>query len=110
MKREFINSKKFETQWREMGLNDEDLNELQDILIENPKIGAVMQGTGRLRKMRYSKDNRGKSKSLRVCYIDFEINGVIYLLMVYAKSEMENLTKSERNEIKKLIEELEKCL
>lgn len=110
MKREFINSKKFEMQWRELGLTDEDLYELQDILIENPKIGAVMHGTGRLRKMRYSKDNRGKSHSLRVCYVDFEINGILYLVMVFAKNEIENLTKSECNEIKKLIDRLEKSL
>ena len=34
MKREFINSKKFEMQWRELGLIDEELYELQDILTD----------------------------------------------------------------------------
>lgn len=110
MKRKFINSKKFDEQWKSLGLNDENLCELQDILLENPKIGNVMQGTGRLRKMRYSYDNRGKSHSARVCYVDFEVNGVIFLLLIFAKNEMENLSKSECNELKKLIDKLEKSL
>ena len=51
--REFIHGKKFDEQWKNLGLNDEDLKNLQTILLENPKIGAVIQGTGRLRKMRF---------------------------------------------------------
>ena len=108
MIREFIHSKKFDEQWSELGLTDDDLKDLQSILLENPKIGAVIQGTGRLRKMRFAKDNRGKSHSVRVCYVDFEIYEKIFLIMVFAKNEMENLSKAERNSIKKLIERLEK--
>ncbi len=60
MRREFIHGKKFDEQWTELGLNDDNLKDLQKILLENPKIGAVIKGTGRLRKMRYSYGNRGK--------------------------------------------------
>ena len=81
---------------------------LQKILLANPKIGAVIQGTGRLRKMRYGVDNRGKSHSVRICYVDFEIYEKIFLVMVFAKNEMENLSAAERNSIKLLIERLEK--
>lgn len=108
MRREFIHGKKFDSQWSELGLNDDDLKDLQRILLENPKIGSVIQGTGRLRKMRFAKDNRGKSHSVRVCYVDFEINEKIFLIMVFAKNEIGNLTKAERNSIKNLIERLEK--
>ena len=108
IQREFIHGKKFDSQWSELGLTDDDLKDLQSILLENPKIGAVIQGTGRLRKMRFSKDNRGKSHSVRICYVDFEIYEKIFLIMVFAKNEMENLSKAERNSIKQLIERLEK--
>ena len=106
--REFIHGKKFDEQWENLGLSDDDLKNLQKILLENHKIGSVIRGTGRLRKMRYGYGNLGKSHSVRVCYVDFEINGVIFLIMVFAKNEMENLSKAERNSIKKLIERLEK--
>lgn len=108
IQREFIHGKKFDEQWSTLGLNDDDLKNLQMILLENPKIGSVIQGTGRLRKMRYAYGNRGKSHSARVCYVDFENYGIIFLVMVFAKNEMENLSKAERNGIKILIELLEK--
>ncbi len=106
--RKFIHGELFEKQWKELGLTDENLRELQSILLENPKIGPVMSGTGRLRKLRYSYGNRGKSHCARVCYVDFEINGTIFLIMVFAKNEMENLSKTEKNNIKLLIDKLEK--
>ena len=108
IQREFIHGKKFDDQWKALGLNDDDLKNLQKILLNNPKIGAVIQGTGRLRKMRFGIENRGKSHSVRVCYVDFEIYGKIFLIMVFAKNEMENLSPAERNAIKNLIERLEK--
>lgn len=108
--REFIHGKKFDEQWQELGLNDDDLKNLQKILLENPKIGSVIQGTGRLRKMRYAYGNRGKSHSARVCYVDFEIYEKIFLVMVFAKNEMENLSKAEKHSIKTLIEQLENWL
>ena len=108
IRREFIHGKKFDEQWENLGLNDDDLKDLQKILLENPKIGSVMRGTGRLRKMRYAYGNRGKSHSARVCYVDFEIHEKIFLVMVFAKNEMDNLSKSERNSIRMMIEKLEK--
>ena len=65
MRREFIHGKKFDEQWSALGLNDDDLKDLQRILLENPKIGSVIQGTGRLRKMEnLSKAERNSIKQL----------------------------------------------
>ena len=108
IRREFIHGKKFDEQWAKLGLTDDDLKDLQQILLENPKLGDVIQGTGRLRKMRFGYGGRGKSRSARICYVDFEIHEKIFLIMVFAKNEMENLTKAEKNSIKQLIERLEK--
>lgn len=44
---------------------------------------------------------------MRVIYVDFEIHEKLYLLTAYPKSEKDNLTKAERNELKKLVEVLE---
>ena len=107
VRREFIHGKFFDEQWSALGLTDDDLKELQTMLLRNPKLGAVIRGTGRLRKMRFAYGNRGKSHCARVCYVDFELNGIIFLIMVFAKNDMENLSKAERNNIKQLIERLE---
>ena len=61
-----------------MGLTDSDLRRLQEELLANPAIGAVMKGTGGVRKMRLPFEHRGKSGSVRVIYIDFEIREKLY--------------------------------
>ena len=105
--RKFVHGELFEKQWRDLNLTDENLRELQSMLLENPKLGPVISGTGRLRKLRYSYGNRGKSHCARVCYVAFEINGIIFLIMVFAKKEMDNLSAAEKNSIKNLIDKLE---
>lgn len=61
-----------------------------------------MQGTGGLRKVRFAIENRGKSGSIRVVYVDFVIYETIYLISAYSKNEKDNLSKAERNAIKAL--------
>ena len=100
----------FEKKWAGMGFNDEHLKTLQEELTLDPEKGTLMKGTGGLRKMRFSFENRGKSGSVRVCYVDFLIYEKIYLITAYPKSEKDNLSSAERNEIKKLIKKLEEAI
>lgn len=100
----------FDRQWRNMGLNDDDLQCLQIQLLENPQIGKVIKGTGKLRKMRFALPGRGKSGSSRVLYVDFLLAETIYLIFAYPKNEKDTLTDEECNNIKKLIDRLEKSL
>ena len=93
-----------------MGLNDDDLHRLQNEILNNPDVGVVMKGTGGLRKMRFSFDDRGKSGSTRVCYVDIVVKETIFLVTAYPKNEKDNLSKEERNNIKKVIERLKKTL
>lgn len=93
-----------------MGLDDSDLIRLQDELLLDPKKGEVMRGTGGLRKMRFAFEGRGKSGSVRVCYVDFVVYESIYLIAAYPKNEKDNLSRSERNAIAKVIRSLEQAL
>lgn len=110
MTRLFVELPSFRSEWKAMGLTDEDLRRLQEEILANPKIGAVMQGTGGVRKMRFAFERRGKSGSIRVIYIDFEIHEKIFLLTAYPKSEKDNLSKAERNELHQLVDVLEEQL
>ena len=105
--RGFIESPRFHRRWFELGFTENDLLELQLVLLDNPKAGPVMQETGGLRKMRYAFDGRGKSGSVRVLYVDFEEHERILLLNVFSKDEKENLSKGERNQIRKAMKQLE---
>ena len=66
-----------------------------------------MRETGGVRKMRFAVEDRGKSGSVRVIYIDFEVYEKIFLLTAYPKSEKDNLSKAERNEFRQIVEILE---
>lgn len=108
--REFVMMPEFDKMWLKFGLNDEDLKELQLEILSNPKLGEVIRGTGGLRKMRFAIEDRGKSSSVRVLYVDFAVFGKIYLITAYHKSQKINLSHAERNNIKKLIALLERTL
>ncbi|MCI9010005.1 MAG: type II toxin-antitoxin system RelE/ParE family toxin [Clostridia bacterium] len=110
MTRSFIELPLFRSKWEDLGLNEVDLRRLQESLLADPKVGAVMQGTGGVRKMRFAFEHQGKSGGVRVIYIDFEVYEKIYLLTAYTKNEKENLTKEEQNELRTLIKVLEKQL
>lgn len=45
---------------REYYLDDEAFKALQNELIANPKAGAIIQGTGGLRKLRFADETRGQ--------------------------------------------------
>ena len=63
-----------------------------------------------LSEIRIAFENRGKSGSGRVCYVDFAVYEKIYLITAYPKNEKENLSKSERNAIAAMIRQLESTL
>ena len=86
-------------------LNDE-LRALQIMLLKDPESGPVMEGTGGIRKVRFSLENRGKSGGIRVCYTDFAEYEVTYLITAFEKKDQENLTDEEKNVLKKLVKSL----
>lgn len=107
MTREFVVIPSFQVKWKNLGLDENDMRRLEQEILENPKVGQVMRDTGGVRKMRFAFENRGKSGSVRIIYVDFEIYEKVYLIDAYQKSEKDNLTKSERNDMKKIVELIE---
>lgn len=91
-----------------MGLDDKNLKTLEEILLENPKIGDVIQGTGGARKMRIQLDCRGKSGGGRVIYLDVFEKEKLYLLFAYPKSLQENLAADQKKAIKALVDAIKK--
>ena len=73
--REFINAAIFDKRWKELGLSDDDLRDLQNILLVNPKAGKVIEGTGGAAKIRYAISGKGKSGGARVIYADIARKG-----------------------------------
>lgn len=95
----------FTKKWKELGLTDDDLRELENILLENSKKGDVIQGTGGIRKIRIPMENKGKGKrgGARVIYVDIELKETIYFINVYTKDEKDDLTEDEKKAFKTMI-------
>ena len=103
MKRTFIEVPMFTKKWKELGLTDDNLRELQNILLKEPKSGDVIQGTGGLRKIRIPLDNTGKRGGGRAVYVDVEVKETIYFINVYTKNEKDDLTEDEKKAFKAVI-------
>ena len=56
----------------------------------NPQAGDLVQGSGGCRKVRWTRQGMGKRSGARVIYFN-EIEGRIWLVIVYAKSKFDNL-------------------
>ena len=95
--------------WKNLGLTDSDLSELQAFLCENPDAGDIMEGTAGVRKLRWALKGRGKSGGARVVYLDILFSERIYLITVFPKNEKANLSKQERNAIKTLVLAIKKA-
>jgi hypothetical protein len=107
MTREFVMMPEFDRQWQKMGMGDDELRTLQETLLQNPKAGDLIRGTGGLRKIRVAFAGRGKRGSGRVAYVDFTVHEAVYLITAYPKNEKDDLTRTEREEIAKVIVRLE---
>ncbi|MBO6214153.1 MAG: type II toxin-antitoxin system RelE/ParE family toxin [Lachnospiraceae bacterium] len=111
MTRTFIQTPEFSHRCDELGISDDALRILEEDIMKHPEKYPIMRGTGGLRKARISLDNnKGKSGGARVCFVDFVFAETVYFITVYGKNEKDNLTKEERNEVKKIIEVIKKSL
>ena len=110
MTRTFIQSSSFERSWDRLGLTDAELRILEIMILDDPKRGVVVPGTGKLRKMRFPIENRGKRSGLRIMYVDLQEWGTVLLIAVFAKSEKADLSRQECHELRKAIERIEQLL
>lgn len=82
-------------------LDDEQYGELQRYLIKHPTAGDIVPKSGGVRKLRWKMAGRGKRGGMRVIYY-LKDKTTIYLLTVYSKGEVSNISA---NVLKKIKEE-----
>ena len=83
-------------------MSDVDREDLVNFLAYNPKVVTVIKGTGGVRKIRWTREDAGKSGGLRIIYFFHSEEIPLFALNVFAKNEKENISQAERNELKKL--------
>jgi len=86
----FIESSAFD-RVRPYYLDDDGYGELQQFMMRNPEAGAVVPGSGGVRKLRWGREGGGKRGGLRVIYyVRYEPNE-FWMLTLYAKAKQENV-------------------
>lgn len=85
-------------------LSDDEYAALQWALTLHPELGALIPGSGGLRKLRWAMPGKGKRGGLRVIYYWRNSVGEIWLLTLYAKNEAANIP---HHILKKLKQEID---
>lgn len=86
-------------------LTDDEFIEFQNYLIENPETGDLIKKTGGLRKVRWKAKGKGKRSGVRIIYYWYKSMDQIFLLTVFAKNEVSDLSEDERKILKQIVEE-----
>lgn len=84
--------------------NDDDRIAFISFIAGDPEAGAVVPGSGGVRKVRWGSSGRGKRGGVRVIYFNRLANGEIWLLLVYDKASRDNIPAHLLRQIKEEIE------
>lgn len=71
-------------------LDDEQYSALQHYMLEHPKTGPVIRGSGGVRKLRWSVSGKGKSGGVRVIYYVPDGNS-FWMLTIYGKGDVDSI-------------------
>ena len=69
----------------------------------NPEAGEVISETGGVRDIRWALAGKGKQGGARVIYYHHSERLALFLLAAYPKNEKANLSRAERNAMKRLV-------
>ena len=81
-------------------LSDDEYAALQQALLADPEAGAIIPGSGGVRKLRWGVAGRGKRGGIRVVYFLRTRHGQIWMLTLYAKNVAENISTNILKQIK----------
>jgi len=101
-----VQTPSFITDIKNAGLDQQEADNIVNSLSAKPTAGLVIPGTGGARKIRFAGRGKGKSGGYRVITFYAGDDIPVFLLGVFSKGDRVNLSKAERNEMRKELEGL----
>lgn len=86
-------------------LDAESYRLLQLKLVADPEAGALVPGTGGLRKIRWQGSGRGKRGGIRAIYYWATKHDVVLMLLAYPKNEKDDLSHEQKKVLTALVKE-----
>jgi mRNA-degrading endonuclease RelE of RelBE toxin-antitoxin system len=86
-------------------LDPESYRLLQLRLVADPEAGALIPGSGGLRKIRWQGSGRGKRGGVRAIYYWAAKDEVLLMLLAYPKNERDDLTAEQKRVLTALVKE-----
>lgn len=112
MKRTCINSPVFTRIYDQLiaehKLSEQDFEAFEQELLKDPKKGKVIPRLEGLRKVRLKSTTKGKRGGFRVDYLDFPDEEILYYVVIYPKSEKDDLSPNEEKILLRLLREIKK--
>lgn len=84
-------------------LDDDAYHRLQLALAGNPEAGAIIRGSGGIRKIRWAGSGRGKRGGVRVIYYWWKATDRISMLFIYPKNEQDDLSADQLKQLKRAL-------
>jgi hypothetical protein len=82
-------------------LSEDTITAIVGTISSDPQKGERMEGTGGARKIRFAGRGKGKSGGYRIITYFAGEDIPVFLLALFSKGERDNLSKAERNELRK---------
>ena len=86
-------------------LSDAEYRALQGALMLRPEQGALIKGSGGLRKVRWATRGAGKRGGARIIYYWDKASQVFYMLYTYPKTAQDDLTPAQLRILRRLVRE-----
>lgn len=93
---------------KKAGATRDEVDAIVNVLSKDPQAGELIMGTGGVRKLRFAKPGTGKSGGYRVITYYGAEDIPVMLLDIYGKGDKVNLTKAERNDLAKVLRQIER--
>lgn len=88
---------------------DDERLEFIDFIARNPEAGDLIPASGGVRKIRWGRQGSGKRGGVRVIYFYHDPAMPLYLLMIYAKSQRDDLSSDARRTVQGLVARLKEA-
>ena len=102
----FVETPEFIKCWKELKLTEQDLDKLKELILSGS--GSPVDLGSSTYKIRFAPENysKGKSNAIRTIYVNALVDNYIYLISAFSKTDEDNISEHEENQIRKLAKNL----